>query len=107
MLLEKSKKLREVCQKRSENKDSKSRNMMAKVQSRKTCCEIQLNHSNVRRSAIGKRNSFIYSTATANSHTKRLAAKVKKSIVEVPKGVGHSRPETQGKKRPLIAKKVI
>lgn len=95
MLLEKSKRLRETCKKKKishkEVKDHKSRNILSKVQSRKTCYNIQVSHNNLKKSTLGKRNSFIYSTITGNTRTKRFiaASKAKNNMIEISKGGGY------------------
>lgn len=114
MLLEKSKRLRGICQKKAvvrkePSKNHKSRNLLSKVQSRKTCCEIQLSQGNSKKPAVVKRNSFIYSTVAGSSHTKRTApvTKAKQNVIEITKGTAKSRPETQSNKKHILLKRGI
>ena len=111
MLLEKSKRLRETCQKKTitniNSKDLKSRNTLSKVQSRKTYCEMQLN--NLKRPSIGKRNSSIYSTVIGDSHSKELisGSKGKQSMVKMRKGNGRLHSDIPGKRRVIMSKRAV
>jgi len=87
-------------------KDNKSRNILSKVQSRKTCCEIQSIQSNLKKLTADTRNSFIHATVTGNSKAKRTisGSKVKQSIVEMPKYTTRPRVEVQTKKKSILKK---
>lgn len=81
MLLERNKKLREVCERkttvrREGGKDGKSRNILSKVQSRKTCCDIKAIQGNLKKPAAETRNSFVHSTAN-NCRAKRKVSNPK------------------------------
>eukprot|EP00826_Nyctotherus_ovalis_P006639 TRINITY_DN11590_c0_g2_i1.p3 TRINITY_DN11590_c0_g2~~TRINITY_DN11590_c0_g2_i1.p3 ORF type:complete len:111 (-),score=32.00 TRINITY_DN11590_c0_g2_i1:50-382(-) len=110
MLLEKSKRLREVCQKKTmmhkENiKDNKSRNLLYKVQSRKTCSEIQSIQNNLKKLTVETRNSLVHSTIS-NSKSKRLIpnSRLKQGNAGAPKYSTRSRLEILSKKKPVLKK---
>lgn len=114
MLLEKSKKIREVCHKKTTAykeiiNSNKSRNNLSKVQSRKTCHGIQVTHNDFKKNTAETRNSFINSMASGNSKKKRLASgsRVKQSIVEMPKYTTRPRLECKTKKGIITVKKIM
>eukprot|EP00826_Nyctotherus_ovalis_P025579 TRINITY_DN1983_c0_g1_i11.p1 TRINITY_DN1983_c0_g1~~TRINITY_DN1983_c0_g1_i11.p1 ORF type:complete len:107 (+),score=38.56 TRINITY_DN1983_c0_g1_i11:211-531(+) len=103
MLLERNKKLREVCERKTtvrkeSGKDSKSRNILSKVQSRKTCCDVKAIQGSLKKPAAETRNSFVHATAN-NCKAKRKVSnpKIKHSAEEVAKQ----------STRPLVKKKSI